>query len=116
MSKRFKDFDAAKDALENEPIVAKINGKEYEFPPYLSAKVVLNQLTWINDDGTLAASDLPMWFKTVFGTENFDKISNDVDFQTLQDVSAWLMEQYGLNQTDIVNDQTDGDEEGDNPK
>jgi|TARA_B100001094_G_scaffold253618_1_gene252060 hypothetical protein len=116
MSERFKDFDAAKDALANEAIVAKINGKEYKFPPYLSAKVVLNQLTWINEDGSLAASDLPMWFKTVFGEENFEEISSDVDFQTLQDVSAWLMEQYGLNQTDIVNDQTDGEDEGDTPK
>ena len=115
MSKRFKDFDAAKDALEPDEIVAKINGKEYRFPPYLTAKVVLNQLTWINEDGSLAASDLPMWFKTVFGEDNFNEISSDVDFQTLQDVSAWLMEQYGLNQTEIVNDQTD-DEEGDSPK
>ncbi len=31
MSERFKDFDAAKDALANEAIVAKINGKEYKF-------------------------------------------------------------------------------------
>ena len=115
MSKRFKDFDAAKDALEQDEIVAKINGKEYRFPPYLTAKVVLNQLTWINEDGSLAASDLPMWFKTVFGEDNFNEISSDVDFQTLQDVSAWLMEQYGLNQTEIVNDKTD-DEEGDSPK
>ena len=115
MSKRFKDFDAAKDALEQDEIVAKINGKEYKFPPYLTAKVVLNQLTWINEDGSRAASDLPMWFKTVFGEDNFNEISSDVDFQTLQDVSAWLMEQYGLNQTEIVNDQTD-DEEGDSPK
>ena len=53
MSKRFKDFDAAQDAKNPEPIKIKVNETEYEFPPFLSASVVLEQLTWIGEDGAV---------------------------------------------------------------
>ena len=112
MSKKFKDFDAAKDAQNTEPITVKVNDKEYEFPPFLSASVVLEQLTWLGDDGAIAASNLPRWFITVFGQENYTKISKEVTFQQLQEISAWLMEQYGLSDTG----EATVEDEGDNPK
>tara|TARA_B100001250_G_scaffold148226_1_gene127001 strand:+ start:18749 stop:19096 length:348 start_codon:yes stop_codon:yes gene_type:complete len=115
MSKRFKDFDAAQDAKNPEPIKIKVNETEYEFPPFLSASVVLEQLTWIGEDGAVAASNLPRWFVTVFGKENYTKISQDVDFQKLQEISQWLMEQYGL--TDTNQELAGGvEDEGDTPK
>lgn len=117
MSKRFKDFDAAKEASNTEPIVVKVNGKEYNFPPFLSAKVVLDQMTWMNDDGSLAASNLKQWFSSIFGVENLYALEKEVDFKTLQEISAWLMEQYGLG-ADVVQDQelpTDEDD-ADSPK
>ena len=117
MSKRFKDFDAGKEASSTEPIVVKENGKEYKLPPVLSAKVVLGQMTWMNDDGSLAASNLKQWFSSIFGVENLYALEKEVDFKTLQEISAWLMEQYGLG-ADVVQDQelpTDEDD-ADSPK
>ena len=116
MSERFKDFDAAQDSKNPEPIKIKVNGNEYEFPPFLSASIVLEQLTWIGDDGAVAASNLPRWFVTVFGKDNYTKIAKEVDFNKLQEISTWLMEQYGLTETNQELSGGLSEDEGDTPK
>ena len=76
-----------------------------------------DQMTWMNDDGSLAASNLKQWFSSIFGVENLYALEKEVDFKTLQEISAWLMEQYGLG-ADVVQDQelpTDEDD-ADSPK
>lgn len=115
MSKRYKDFSAAKDGLNNEPIVVEINGEKFEFPPFLSAKVVLDQLTWLQEDGSIAAPDLPKWFIAIMGRENFSKISDLVDFATLQEISTYLMGEYGL-APDQIGAVSDPEDQGDSPK
>lgn len=114
-NKRYKDFDAAKEARDDSPIIVKVGGEEIEFPPFLSAEVVLNQMTWMNEDGSLSASNLPLWFKSVFGRENLEKIQKKVDFQTLQEISAFLLESYGLT-TSIAEQTVEVEGEGDTPK
>ena len=113
-TKRYKDFDAAKEARNDDPIIVKVGGEEIECPPFLTAQVVLNQMTWLEEDGSLSASNLPLWFKSVFGQENLDKISSKVDFETLQEISSFLLEQYGLGGDLTAPKETE--ESGDSPK
>lgn len=116
-NKRYKDFDAAKEARDDSPIIVKVNGEEIEFPPFLSAEVVLNQMTWLGEDGSLSASNLPLWFSSVFGKENLEKIQSKVDFQTLQDISQFLLDAYGLGSSVATQQvEVENDEEGDSPK
>ena len=82
-----------------------------------SAEVVLNQMTWMNEDGSLSASNLPLWFKSVFGSENLQKIQSKVVFQTLQDISQFLLDTYGLgNSVSTQEVEVEDDGEGDSPK
>jgi len=120
MTKRYKDFDAAKEASQDEPIVIKIKGEEYTFPPFLSAKVVLSQMSWLNADGSLSASNLLDWFASVFGEENLKKLQEKVSFAELQDISNYLLEEYGMG-GNVVTEDTEmvaegSEDQGDNPK
>tara|TARA_Y100000004_G_scaffold2472_2_gene3024 strand:- start:9880 stop:10242 length:363 start_codon:yes stop_codon:yes gene_type:complete len=120
MSKRYKDFDAAKEASNPEPIVVKVNGKEYTFPPFLSASVVLSQMSWLNADGSLSASNLIDWFESIFGGENLEELKEEVSFDQLQEIANFLLAEYGMG-GDVVTEDTeveiDGEQgDGDSPK
>lgn len=120
MTKRYKDFDAAKEASNPEPIVIKINGKEYTFPPFLTASVVLSQMSWLNADGSLSASNLIDWFESIFGGENLEELKEEVSFEQLQEIANFLLAEYGMG-GDVVTEDTevevDGEQgDGDSPK
>ena len=116
MTERYKDFSAAKDALIEDPVVVEIEGEKYEFPPFLSAKVVLDQLSFMGEDGAIAAPDLPNWFISIMGEDNFKEISSKVDFNTLQEISTFLLSAYGLTPSDLNAVTTEDEDEGDSPK
>ena len=114
MTERYLEFSAAKDASQKDPVIVNIDGEEFEFPAFLSASVVLSQLSYINQDGSLAASKLKDWFSQVFGEENLEKISKKVDFKTLQEISTKLLGIYGLEDQPLPTEVSE--EDGDNPK
>ena len=85
MSKRFKDFSAAKEGLNTEPIEVKVGEESFTFPPFLTAETILTQLTWLEEDGSIAAPNLPKWFIAIMGEEN------SVTFEcTLQDIEKMI--------------------------
>jgi hypothetical protein len=120
MTKRYKDFDAAKEASNPEPIVIKINDKEYTFPPFLSASVVLSQMSWLNSDGSLQASNLLDWFESIFGGENLEELKEEVSFDQLQEIANFLLAEYGMGGNVVTEDtevEIDGEQgDGDSPK
>jgi hypothetical protein len=116
MSKRFKDFSAAKEGVNKEPIVIGVDGEEFTFPPFLTAETVLTQLTWLEEDGSIAAPNLPKWFVAIMGQDNFDKISAKVDLPTLQEISQHLMSEYGMTPEDLNAVPVEDEDEGDSPK
>lgn len=116
MSKRFKDFSAAKEGINKDPIVIGIDGEEFTFPAFLTAEVVLTQLSWLGEDGSIAAPNLPKWFVAMMGEENFAKISAKVDLNTLQEIAQHLMKEYGMTPEDLNAVQSEGESTDDTPK
>ena len=115
MSKRFKDFSAAKEGLNTEPIEVKVGEESFTFPPFLTAETILTQLTWLEEDGSIAAPSLPKWFIAIMGEDNFTKIAAKVDLPTLQEISQYLMTEYGMQPEDL-NAVVPEEDDGDTPK
>ena len=113
---RFKDFDAAVEESDKEPIEVKIAGAEYKFAPELPARVVLGQLRFMDETGQLAAAQIPEWLATLVGQDNLDKMLEDgASWEQLQALLNYLLGEYGVSAELEAVDETI-DEEGDNPK
>ena len=55
VDKKYKDFDAAVNEADGEPIKFKIAGNEYELPGQLPARVVLTQMRYMDESGAMDA-------------------------------------------------------------
>ena len=94
---RFMDFDAAVEESDKEPIEVKIAGRNYEFPPELPARVVLNQLRFMDDTGQLAAAQIPEWLATLVGQGNLDQMLEDgASWEQLSELLNYLLSEYGV--------------------
>lgn len=94
---KFKDFDAAVEESEKKSIKVKVEGRNYEFPSELPARVVLSQLRFMNDTGQLAAAQIPEWLATLVGQNNLDQMLEDgASWDKLQNLLTYLLETYGI--------------------
>lgn len=115
-STRFRDFDAAVEESDKESIKVKIEGRNYEFPPELPARVVLSQLRFMNDTGQLDAAQIPEWLATLVGQGNLDQMLEDgASWTKLQQLLAYLLQEYGITAGELDAGPIDeGDEESPN--
>jgi len=110
---RFKDFDAAVEESAKEAIEVKIAGRNYEFPPELPAKVVLGQLRYMDETGSLSAAQIPEWLATLIGQDKLDQMMDDgASWKKLQELLNFLLQEYGISNEPLeAIDETTGEEE-----
>jgi hypothetical protein len=100
---RFKDFGSGKEQEKREPVSFALYGEDFMCVPEIQGRVVLN-LVADGASGDPAASSrmITSFFKHVLEDESyerFDSLLNDkhkvVSVETLSEIVAWLMEEYG---------------------
>ncbi len=109
------DFDAAVEESDKESIEVKIAGRNYEFPPELPARVVLNQLRFMDESGQLAAAQIPEWLATLVGQENLDQMLEDgASWEQLSELLNYLLSEYGVTAEVDAGPVDEGDEDSPN--
>ena len=74
VDKQFKDFDAAASESAGDKIEFKLAGKTYELPGELPARVVLTQMRYMDSQGGMEPSSLPVWLESLVGKDNLDEM------------------------------------------
>jgi hypothetical protein len=100
---RFKDFGAGKDNGKKEPLVFKLHGEEFQCIPQVQGQVMLNLVIDSNSsDPSATARVISGFFKSVLEDESyvkFEELLADkkriVSVETLSEIVAWLIEEYG---------------------
>ena len=90
---QFKEFQSAKE----EDITAKIDGKDYEFPGKLPAKLILEFIAEhgdsLNQVGESSVEATIPFLKMVLG-KHHDELVSSIDLNTLNEVASWLFGIY----------------------
>lgn len=101
--RRFKDFGAGKNAGKREPLVFKLHGEEFNCVTEVQGSVMLNLvIDSSSDDPSATAKVISGFFKSVMQEESyvrFEELLQDkekiVSVETLSEIVAWLIEEYG---------------------
>lgn len=97
VDKQFKDFDAAASESAGEKIEFKIAGKTYELPGELPARVVLTQMRYMDSQGGMEPSSLPVWLESLVGKDNLDEmLDNGATWPQLDSLLQYLLEAYNI--------------------
>lgn len=93
---RYKDFDAAIAGLE--PIVVKLAGKEWEFPPEIPAPVVHTMLRrGLDEDGNANTQDaIELWEQLIGKQRLQDLYDAGATWSQVEALSVYLMQEYGI--------------------
>jgi hypothetical protein len=100
---RFKDFGSGKNAGAAEPLVFKLHDEEFHCVPQIQGQVMLNLVIESNsDDAASTARVISGFFESVLEDESyvrFEELLKDkkriVSVETLSEIVAWLIEEYG---------------------
>lgn len=100
---KFKDFGAGKSVEDREPISFKLHEEEFFCVKHIQGKVLLDLIAKSgSDDASVSAEIMSSFFDYVLVDESakrFDKLIHDkekiVHVETLSEIVAWLIEQYG---------------------
>ena len=91
------DFDEAIKENENEPLLIKLNEREYKLSPQLPAKVVLTQIALMDESGNLGNNDIPTWLGALVGEENLAQMLDDgATWEQLEEVTMQLLKFYKI--------------------
>ena len=97
VDKKYKDFDAAVNEADGEPIKFKIAGNEYELPGQLPARVVLTQMRYMDESGAMDANQLPVWLESLVGKDNLDEMLDaGATWPQLDSLLQFLLEAYNI--------------------
>ena len=100
MSDNFIDFDAAWEEQQEEPIVVKIRGKNYELPASVSAAFMLEITKITSQKGVnenLNAADIGALINALFGKSVVDDwLADGMSLPQLNDVLNKMLKHYGL--------------------
>lgn len=94
---RFRDFDAAIEEAQQDPVRLKVAGREYVLPPSLPASVVLLQMRNITDEGVIPTKAIPEWMDALVGAEHLKQMLDDgLTWKQLEEVTQYLLTEYGV--------------------
>ena len=97
VDKKFKDFDAAVSEADGEKVTFKIAGDDYELPGQLPARVVLTQMRYMDSQGGMEPSSLPVWLESLVGKDNLDEmLDNGATWPQLDSLLQYLLEAYNI--------------------
>ena len=114
MADNYKDFDAEVSASTNENLEFTMIGKKYSLPGQIPARVVLTQMRYMDETGVVPTSVIPEWLESILGEDTMDElISKGATWPQLEELLNWLLEKYGISQSEELET---ADSEDDTPK
>tara|TARA_B110000503_G_C7016668_1_gene358021 strand:- start:417 stop:767 length:351 start_codon:yes stop_codon:yes gene_type:complete len=113
---RFKDFGAGKALEEKEPLSFKLHDEEFFCVKHLQGKVLLDLIARANsDDAGASAMIMGEFFKHVLLSESnvrFETLLHHeekiVQIETLSEIVAWLIGEYGDRPNQLPEDSSAG--------
>ena len=114
MADNYKDFDAEVSESTNENLELTMIGKKYSLPGQIPARVVLTQMRYMDETGVVPTSVIPEWLESLLGEDTMDElISKGATWPQLEELLNWLLEKYGISQSEELET---ADSEDDTPK
>lgn len=114
MADNYKDFDAEVSESKNENLEFTMIGKKYSLPGQIPARVVLTQMRYMDETGVVPTSVIPEWLESLLGEDTMDElISKGATWPQLEELLNWLLEKYGISQSEELET---ADSEDDTPK
>ncbi len=96
--KIYKDFDEFFGTLEQDVMVVKLFGEEYEIPASINAKIALKLARMAKDDPNkqMDATDIQDFLEAIYGVETIEEwLDHGISIAQLSEVLTWTMSQYG---------------------
>ena len=114
MADNYKDFDAEVSESTKENLEFTMIGKKYSLPGQIPARVVLTQMRYMDETGVVPTSVIPEWLESLLGEDTMDElISKGATWPQLEELLNWLLEKYGISQSEELET---ADSEDDTPK
>ncbi len=116
---KFKDFDEALEADNQENVQLKVAGKVYTLPATLPARTVLTQMRYSTEGDQIPMDVIPEWISSLVGKDNYeDMLDNGMTWNQMNEVLAYLLEVYGLSASydETVGETVDTEEDTEDPK
>ena len=101
MADNYKDFDAGVSEENNEMLEFTMIGNKYTLPGQIPARVVLTQMRYMDETGVVPTSVIPEWLESLLGEDTLEElISKGATWPQLEELLNWLIEKYGISQSD----------------